>query len=202
VAAGLYIHERRYVHIFAPFSMVLFILGGLFCIWVMAPLCCNYLIQFGTSIKAPSSQNTFITRLFIKDKSPAGTTEPPSSPPAATEQPSPPQAPSAGEPPSQQPLIKPWFTLQSYVTFIVITALAFGAAFQMPLVVFILGRVNIVSLKTLKKIRKYAFFVILILAAVLAPSPDVLSQFALAIPMYILYEVGILMLKLWPASPK
>jgi sec-independent protein translocase protein TatC len=228
VAAGLYAHERRYVHFFVPFSASLFILGGAFCLWIMAPVCCNYFIRFGTSIAAPGIEESFITRFLNKSKPPqagvevapgggqtpvqTGTPPPPGQvqPAPESQTSSPSQVPSPGTaapaPPAEtaspdsQPLIKPWFTLQSYVSFIIVMSLAFGLAFQVPLVVFILGRVNIVSLKTFQSMRKYAFFIILIAAAILTPGPDVLSQIALAIPMYILYEIGILMLMLWPKT--
>ena len=69
-----------------------------------------------------------------------------------------------------------------------------------PLVVFFLGRMSLVQLSTLKSVRKYVFLGIVVGAAMITP-PDVISQIAMAIPMYILYELGILLLVIWP-GPK
>ena len=89
-------------------------------------------------------------------------------------------------------------TLQKYVSFILLLAVAFGLSFQMPLVVLLLGQLHIVEIKTFRKIRKYALFAIVIAAALLTPGPDVISQVALAVPMYLLYELGIVLLQFWP----
>ena len=68
--------------------------------------------------------------------------------------------------------------------------IAFGAAFEVPVVVMVLARMGIVSIQKLKEFRSYFIVLAFIIAAVLTP-PDVVSQLALAIPMCLLYEVGI-----------
>jgi len=68
--------------------------------------------------------------------------------------------------------------------------LAFGASFEVPVVVVILARMGIVSVAKLKEFRGYFIVVAFVIAAVVTP-PDVVSQLALAIPMCILYEIGI-----------
>jgi len=88
--------------------------------------------------------------------------------------------------------LKTQITLQNYVDFMIMMALVFGLCFQMPVVIVALNRMGIVSLENLKKARKYALLVIVIVAGVVTPSPDMISQIALAVPMYILYELGIL----------
>jgi sec-independent protein translocase protein TatC len=90
------------------------------------------------------------------------------------------------------PLIK----IGDYITFIAWMVLAFGVVFQLPIVTFFLGKLGIVSAKTLSTGRKYAFLGILILAAVLTPSPDVFSQLLLAVPLYFLYEVSIIVVRI------
>ena len=67
--------------------------------------------------------------------------------------------------------------------------LAFGAAFEVPIVVVVLARMGIVSIEKLKAFRGYFIVLAFIIAAVITP-PDVVSQLALAIPMCLLYEVG------------
>jgi sec-independent protein translocase protein TatC len=68
--------------------------------------------------------------------------------------------------------------------------LAFGLAFEVPIVVIVLARMNIVSIEKLKAFRSYFIVLAFVIAAVVTP-PDVVSQLALAIPMCILYEIGI-----------
>ncbi|KAB2899614.1 MAG: twin-arginine translocase subunit TatC [Burkholderiaceae bacterium] len=81
--------------------------------------------------------------------------------------------------------------IASYVESILSLYLAFGMAFQVPIVVMLLVRFGIVEVAKLKSFRGYFIVVAFIVAAVVTP-PDVISQLALAIPMCILYEIGIL----------
>jgi sec-independent protein translocase protein TatC len=78
----------------------------------------------------------------------------------------------------------------SYVESILGLYIAFGLAFQVPIVVMLLTRFNIMTIEKLKEFRGYFVVVAFVVAAVVTP-PDVISQLALAIPMCILYEVGI-----------
>jgi sec-independent protein translocase protein TatC len=80
--------------------------------------------------------------------------------------------------------------IASYVESIISLYIAFAAAFQVPVVVMLLVRFNIVSIEKLKAFRGYFVVLAFVIAAVLTP-PDVVSQLALAIPMCILYEFGI-----------
>ncbi len=80
--------------------------------------------------------------------------------------------------------------IEAYLGFVLSMFIAFGAAFEVPVVVMILARVGIVSIDKLKQFRSYFIVLAFIIAAVLTP-PDVVSQLALAIPMCLLYEIGI-----------
>ena len=80
--------------------------------------------------------------------------------------------------------------IASYVEAILSLYLAFGLAFQVPIVVMLLVRFNMVTVEQLKSFRGYFIVVAFVIAAVVTP-PDVISQIALAVPMCILYEVGI-----------
>jgi sec-independent protein translocase protein TatC len=80
--------------------------------------------------------------------------------------------------------------IEAYLDFVLSMFLAFGLAFEVPIVVIVLARMNIVSIDKLKGFRSYFIVVAFIVAAIVTP-PDVVSQLALAIPMCILYEVGI-----------
>ncbi|WP_293660669.1 twin-arginine translocase subunit TatC [Rhodoferax sp. OV413] len=80
--------------------------------------------------------------------------------------------------------------IESYLDFVLSMFLAFGLAFEVPIVVIVLARMDIVSIAKLKDFRSYFIVLAFVVAAVVTP-PDVVSQLALAIPMCVLYEVGI-----------
>jgi sec-independent protein translocase protein TatC len=80
--------------------------------------------------------------------------------------------------------------IEAYLSFVLTMFIAFGAAFEVPIVVIVLARMSIVSIEKLKAFRSYFIVLAFIVAAVITP-PDVVSQLALAIPMVLLYEVGI-----------
>ncbi|MBS0427065.1 MAG: twin-arginine translocase subunit TatC [Proteobacteria bacterium] len=80
--------------------------------------------------------------------------------------------------------------ISSYVESILSLYLAFGVAFQVPIVVMLLVRFEMVTIEKLRSFRGYFIVVAFVVAAVLTP-PDVVSQLALAVPMCLLYEVGI-----------
>jgi len=77
--------------------------------------------------------------------------------------------------------------LSLFVTFL----LGFGLSFELPIFIFFLAKLGIVNAKMLSQQRRYAILVIFIVAAILTPSPDALSQILMAIPLMFLYEVSI-----------
>lgn len=79
----------------------------------------------------------------------------------------------------------------SYVDFMVRLILAFGLVFELPLVVFFLVKLGIVTPKFLRSKRRYAIIIFLIIAAVISP-PDIFTMFVLAIPLIVLYELSII----------
>jgi len=81
--------------------------------------------------------------------------------------------------------------IQNYLDFVMSMCLAFGVTFEVPVVVVILVRMGIVSIEKLKSIRSYVIVGAFVIAAIVTP-PDVVSQLALAIPMCLLYELGLL----------
>lgn len=80
--------------------------------------------------------------------------------------------------------------IEAYLSFVLTMFLAFGLAFEVPIVVVVLARLGFVSIEKLKAFRGYFIVLAFIIAAVITP-PDVVSQLALAVPMCLLYEVGI-----------
>jgi sec-independent protein translocase protein TatC len=83
------------------------------------------------------------------------------------------------------------FDITSYVS--TITALVFGSGllFQLPVVVYFLTKVGLITPQFMRKYRKHAVIVILIIGAIITPSPDPLSQSLISIPLYVLYEISI-----------
>jgi len=80
--------------------------------------------------------------------------------------------------------------IEAYLSFVLTMFIAFGAAFEVPVVVVVLARLGMVSIEKLQAFRSYFIVLSFIIAAIITP-PDVVSQLALAIPMCLLYEVGI-----------
>lgn len=84
-----------------------------------------------------------------------------------------------------------WMTdIDKYFSFALTTFVAFGVTFEVPVVVIVLVRSNIVSIEKLREIRPYVIVGAFVVAAIFTP-PDVLSQFLLAVPLCLLYELGI-----------
>lgn len=86
---------------------------------------------------------------------------------------------------------KPMITIDHYLGFVTQTAVVFGLCFQMPVVISFLGMIGIVSQNFLKKNRRYAVLIIAVVSAIAAP-PDALSMILLLVPMWVLYEISII----------
>jgi sec-independent protein translocase protein TatC len=138
VAPGLYAHEKRMVLPLVVSSTLLFIVGMVFC----------YFIVFGKVFS------------FIASFAPKSISVAPD--------------------------------IEAYFNFVLGMFLAFGLAFEVPVVVVVLVMTGLVTVEQLREWRGYVIVAVFIVAAVVTP-PDVVSQIALAVPMCILYEVGIVM---------
>ena len=86
--------------------------------------------------------------------------------------------------------------IEQYFGFVLTLFLVFGIAFEVPIAVIVLARIGVVTIEQLRKFRGYFVVASFIVAAVVTP-PDVISQLALAVPMCILYEVGIVAAQLF-----
>ena len=73
--------------------------------------------------------------------------------------------------------------------------LAAGVVFELPMISFFLSKIGILTPKFMRKYRKHAIVLILLIAGILTPSPDVTSQLLLGIPLLVLYEISILISK-------
>ena len=84
--------------------------------------------------------------------------------------------------------------IDAYFSFVITTFVAFGVTFEVPIVVMVLNRIGAASYEKLAKIRPYVIVGAFVLAAVVTP-PDVMSQCLLAVPLVVLYQVGLWMVK-------
>lgn len=87
--------------------------------------------------------------------------------------------------------VTPAWSIDNYFSFVLTTLLAFGIAFELPIVTTLLSYLDIVRPETLSKGRRYAAFAIVALAAIL--TPDIISLFLMALPMLALYELSIVL---------
>ncbi len=170
IAAGLYERERRAVRKYLLPSVGLFLLGVAFFMVIVAPLVMRFFLQFARTgyPAAPDWGVAFFSRYLLGGQVVTPTT-----------------APSA-----LQAGIQPVLRVGDYIAFVTMLGLVFGLGFQTPLVVLFLGRSGLVPVESMRRFRRYVFLVILVFSAVVTPV-DVGSMIALALPMYLLYEVGL-----------
>ena len=216
IGPGLYPRERRFVHFLVPGSAVLTASGILLMYFVMLPLMLEVLMVIGGSLEARPS--------LIEVAPDATATEGLGRLPLITEEP---VAPTAGDAwvlmpegtlqiavpePERENTVRIlqlplegtdaiWqaFRLTSYINFVLILLLGIAVAFQMPLVIVLLGWLGIVDTELLKRNRKWALLVCGLVAAITTPA-DVMSMLMMLIPLYLLYELGVVILQFIPAS--
>lgn len=90
------------------------------------------------------------------------------------------------------PTIRNQFDITSYVGLLSVLTLSCGLTFQLPVVAYVLSQVGFLTPKFMRTYRKHSFVVILVVAALITPSPDVTSQVLVALPLWLLYEISIL----------
>ena len=219
VASGLYAHERRFVRLLAPASLALFVIGVLFLYYIVLPIVLQFLIGFNRTFGMPDLTPSALHAL-LQEAGDAPTVVPPTDTgtPAPLKLPvlsNDPHAPAVGDawvnarthrllvqtaegtwsaPLDPGPVASAMhseFALEQYVSFVLLLALAFGLAFETPVVVFFLAWAGIVPVATLKRNRKIVILAIAVVAMVLTP-PDVVSQLLLGLPMYLLFELGVI----------
>ncbi len=91
--------------------------------------------------------------------------------------------------------------IDSYFSFVITMFFAFGLTFEVPILVVVLDRVGVASAKKLVRIRPYVIVGAFVVAAIFTP-PDVLSQLLLALPLVVLYELGIILVKIFGRKEK
>jgi sec-independent protein translocase protein TatC len=84
------------------------------------------------------------------------------------------------------------FSIDSYISSVTMLTLLAGLVFQLPIVVYILSSLNILTPKFMREKRRYATVIILVIAAIITPSPDALTMLVVAAPLFVLYELSII----------
>jgi sec-independent protein translocase protein TatC len=97
--------------------------------------------------------------------------------------------------------LQPMITLENHIDFLLKFTLAFGAVFELPLIITILSRIGVVNAKMLARNRKYAILGSFVAGAILTPTPDAFNQSLMAGPLIILYEIGILCARIFGRKP-
>ncbi|GAB1372403.1 hypothetical protein MASR1M45_24650 [Candidatus Kapaibacterium sp.] len=93
-------------------------------------------------------------------------------------------------------LIRTDIDVTEYFGFMTMMLLASGLIFEMPMLAFILAKIGVVNAKMLRKYWRHAIIAILIIAAIITPTPDPVNQLFFAIPLVILYEISIIVARL------
>ena len=209
VEPGLYAHERRFVHLLVPLSAVLTVCGMLLLYLLIMPMMLQVLVGMGSQepmrlpITAPGEQAPALPDLPILDTPPASA-QPGQmwlTPDRRLQVAIPGDDGSLevlGVPLLQGGRLSQQFRLREYLDFTLDFALGITVAFQTPLVVLLLGWLGVLTPDRLGAFRRYALFLSAVVAAVVTPSGDPFSMALLAVPVYLLYELGILLLRVAP----
>ena len=88
-------------------------------------------------------------------------------------------------------IIENTFTIDSYLSSVATLTLATGVVFQLPMIVYILSSIGMLTPKFMRNGRRYAIVGILVISAVITPTPDILTMCIVSVPLFVLYEVGI-----------
>lgn len=216
IGPGLYRHERRFVYLLLPGSAILTAVGMLLLYFVMLPLMLQVLVMFGSSLREPmmilqpgEALHAQVEPAMVIDIR----NEPPVAPVAGQVWLQVPEnmlhiAVPRGETGELEILrlymgaasrVAQQFRLSEYISFVLLLMLAMTIAFQMPLVILLLGWMGMVSPQWLRKNRRYALAGCAVVAAVITPA-DAVSMLIMLIPLYALYELGILLLTFAPAK--
>lgn len=214
VAPGLYSNEKRFAYVLAPLSLVLSVAGACMMYFGMLPVGLAFLIGFGAEIGTHATPTAPLPAGFMLPAAPILEADP--------------DKPLAGQYWINKPLeelriclavddkgvadvrrlahlsrtttIETHLKLDTYVDLFLMLMLVFIVAFQLPVVILLLGWAGIVNVKLLGKWRKFALAGSIILGALVSPTGDPISLAMLQVPLYLLYELGILLLRVLPAS--
>jgi sec-independent protein translocase protein TatC len=212
VSPGLYRHEQRFVYFLLPGSVILTVAGFALLYFVMLPLMLHVLVMFGTDVKIGSGLEEAVAEVIAEADGVAVVTRAPAKPqPGDVWLLVPGQRLYAAVaddeggvrtvfvPRSPQGRIEQSFRLSFVINFTLVLMLGIVIAFQMPLVIALLGWLGLVTPEWLASRRQYALAVCGVVSAVITPA-DAVSMVLMLVPLYGLYELGILLLRIAPAS--
>jgi sec-independent protein translocase protein TatC len=148
VAAGLYPHEKRLVHVYLPVSLGLFLGGVAVCEWLVIPRAIEALLWFNEWLG-----------------------------------------------------LKPDLRLNEWLSFAIWMPVIFGLSFQTPLVMLFAAKLGVVNADSFRNKRRYAWFGMAVFAAIITPTPDAVTMLFLWVPMSLLFELGIWLIKMSPNEP-
>jgi sec-independent protein translocase protein TatC len=199
IAAGLYPHERKHVTRYLPLSITLLVGGVLFVYFLVLPWTISFLLGYGESFRADNLIGP-AAKVDVADPKFVSVLQ------------GDPARPLAGQVwinalehrmkyfdgkqvmamwGGSGGLLMPQITLADYIDTVLIMLLTFALSFQLPLVVLALERVGMVRVETLKAGRRYVYLIVAIIAAAITPGDFVGTMLALAVPLALLYELGI-----------
>ena len=209
VSPGLYDHEKRFVHIIVPMSSILTISSALFLYYIILPVVLAFFIGFGTQLGQSATPTVDLPpgvelpAFPVLDGDPAeleagqvwvntDLMQLRAAVPLRSGKVS-----AVGAELVAGAGIMQQYRVSEYVKMVLTMGLAFGVGFQTPVVVLVLGWARIVTREFLARYRRYALAVCAVLGAVLTPA-DPISMILLAVPLYLLFELGMLLLIVFP----
>jgi sec-independent protein translocase protein TatC len=98
------------------------------------------------------------------------------------------------------PTIEAIISVEKFAGFCLVFVFGFGILFELPLAMILLGRIGVVTRRTLARNRRYAILVITIISAMVTPTPDAFNLGMMAVPLYLLFELGLLGMRLYKAA--
>ena len=211
VSPGLHKHERRFVYFLIPFSTLLGFVGLALMYYIMLPIILNFMVTMAgnvemndTSIDVSESMSSIVFPIVETNpeaaaagdawiKMPEGvlTVAVPSNDVDVLK--------TLNIPMNHGSLISQQFQLSSYLSFVIMLMFAIAVAFQLPMVMLLLGWLGVVTPQWLRAHRKYALFVLAVVSALITPQ-DAISMVMMLIPLYLLYELGIALIVFVPVS--
>lgn len=212
VAPGLYMHERRYVYFLLPLSAVLTVSGVYFLYRVILPVMLAWLIAFGTDIGARGRETADLPKDVTLRSVPVLAADPPAKDLKVGDE----WVNTSllqrrvcvgvrdGVPDilaenlrKESPIVQQ-FSIEKYVSLLFTLTLAFAGIFQVPVVVLLLGWVGLIDHTFVRTYRKHAILACAVVAALISPG-DPASLVLLWAPLVVLWELGGVLLRLFPA---
>jgi Sec-independent protein secretion pathway component TatC len=216
VEPGLYRHERRFARLLVPASFVLVLAGVATLYFILLPLMLSVLVNYGLEPRggpppvfradaegfflplvdetpkeaAPGQAWIKMPERMLTVAMPAGAANADGS--VALE--------LYGVPLTRDSAYIQQYRVSEYVDLVLLLLAGIALVFQLPLAILLLGWMGIVRVEVLRAHRKHAIFALTIVAAIITPTSDVFSLLLMLLPLYLLYELGILLLKAAPPS--